>query len=201
MTLLLKEVYHHGDLTLFMKKTLALFFVLSLFALGCQGVQTPVTTGEQQTTTTSLETEISEVKHYSGRCLSFDYPSDLSIYLDEQGEGALVDTITFVGWDEEGDVYRALGPVVRIQEYSGSEEFEKMRSEAEVQDTFKELDLPGAQAFQVNSGGGFCDAWDIAYFLYPRDEAQALGVFSASMCAGSRYQEILDLFLKTVRFN
>lgn len=194
------SVYHRLDLTVLMKKTLALFFVLSLFALGCQ--EAPVGFKDQMP---AQVTDTTEVKHYSGRFLSFDYPGDLSVYVEEQGEGGLADTITFVEWDEAGGVYRASGPFIRIQENwlasDGSEEFEKMRSEAETQDTFKELALPGAQAFQVNSGGGICDAWDIAYFFFPRDEVQATGVFSAGMCAGIRYQEVLDLFLKTVSFN
>lgn len=117
-------------------------------------------------------------------------------------------------WDAADDVYSFVGPRIKIsttgpEELLPADQYLKDQTNADGApvEGFKEVALDGAQAFEWFSGFGMCDSYTGLDFLFTsKTEGKAYqgdfyGVFSLEgICAGARYQEVLDLFEKTVKF-
>jgi hypothetical protein len=211
-------VYDHGDLTFFMKKFLALFFVLSLFALGCQGA-TVEETMEGETETEIDDTDVSNVvepipveeeslvKHYSDEFLSFDYPKDVDLLVTSYVEGPLGETLTFITFNSTTGAYEALGAGVTLTSDGTSGRDAREQFEFDKTDNAVDLTIENAEAYQIHYEADMCDAYDVVHFLtpYKTDNAYQAGLeihgkFTPSLCSGDDHQEVLDLFLETVSF-
>jgi hypothetical protein len=221
LALLLEEVYHHDDLTFFMKKTFALFFVLPLFAVGCQGPekegftdQMPAQVTDTQETAEVTDTAAqSSVKHYEGSGLSFDYPGDLLIFETSHGEGSSGYELTFIKSDD-GGVYTYAGPMITVEDSENSPtHLEKYQQDLQkAGQTAKVLDFSGAQAFEVSVTNDFSgEHYKTLEFIFDNPSYDsstkwlspyAFATFLPAdvVSGGARYQEILDLFEQTVSF-
>ncbi len=196
-----------------MKKTLALFFVLSLFALGCQGATVDETI-DQMPAQVTVETETSTVKHYTdGHGFSFDYPGDVLIFRSVVGEGGYSEELTFLEEEEDG-VYGYAGPMITIRDWGevGTAEEQYAKDQKDVGEAAEPVTLSTAEAFEVpvvDDFGG--QNYTLLEFLFensrytPSDSSPQqylYGVISRPFAASNeRYQEILDLFEQTVVFN
>lgn len=205
------------------KKIAFSFLLLSLLVTGCQ---MPGFTDVARTTTIVEPTPevkpaevaqvaATEVKHYSDWQMSFDYPGDLFLIQDVQGEGGYMETLSFIQWDPTQEVYIFTGPNIRLANFgdnglSPEQQYAKDQSndDGSPVEGFKEVTMSGAQGFEWFSAGGMCDSYTGLHFLIPaRPDVAArfpegfYGTFApVSLCAGERYDEVLDLFEKTVRF-
>lgn len=174
-----------------MKKLLSVLFVLSFFVTACQSAE--------EVTTVEVEGETeSSVSHYSDRFLSFDYPSDLELLVEGFGEGAIGEKISFLKWSEEDGAYLLAGPGINLSSYGSDarEEFEKDKAE-----NAEEVVLVGAEAYTIFNEFGFCGSYTSGHLLFTYEDWEFYATFApASICPGTRDEEILDLFLETVSF-
>lgn len=200
-----------------MKQTLALFFVLPIFAMGCQSATVQKTPDEQQSPTVTDQTVVQpEVKHYSDGTLSFDYPGDLLIFETSHGEGSSGHELTFIQPDKSG-VYTSAGPLIAVEESENSPTHEEKYNQdlKDAGEFAQVLNFTGAQAFEMAVTNDFSgDSYKTLEFIFDNlsyDPSSSNKWFSpyyfatfsplSSISNGKRYQEILDMFEKTVRFN
>ncbi len=188
---------------------------------------------QSQTTKTTEETVVTDNStssipedkngHFEDPWLSFDYPSNVQILVDGQGEGRTTKWLTFMYWDEETKTYSPVGlkltypSSVRMDEdfYTFEENYIKNYNEEiaqlgkEVQDVlyYQKLTVGWRDAF-LTSEGGIGDPVLSLYITFDQNSeaytSKDVYLMATEGIAGYNKEiakSVMDMFESTAKFS
>lgn len=154
--------------------------------------------------------------------LSFEYPEDVKILADGQGEGRASRWLTFMVWNEENGTYSPVDLVLKYPTrfedsdfYSFKESYAEnydrtsvdMDEEAKSIYYYEELTVDGRDAFLTSEGGFGAGPYITLYIVfdeaseeYTSSDAYQLATAGVGGSSSEQAKMVLDLFIETAKF-
>lgn len=167
--------------------------------------------------------EENENQVFQDSWLTFEYPEDVKILADGQGEGRASRWLTFMVWNEEDRTYSPVGLVLEYPSsfveddfYSFKESYMKqydkdaanMDEEAKLIFYYKELSIDGRDAFLTSEGGFGPGPYITLYVTFDENSEEYTlmdnyRLYSSGVDGtGSELSNaILDMFIATAKFS